>query len=737
MDPKRRPRYVFHHHKDITPSFHPDVGEGCTVNELRIQIVAECLPRFKRDASDLILYKLLQPPPFEPEDELNDLVLNGEKELLNNPVQTLAELFPSPDTSRVYIYAILQDVQPPGLIDRELEHLRKHLAVKLPGLRTERIGEDALAANDIQYKSVDTLPDALAGADKEEALDFFHQLNRKIPVFKTHGRGHQNHPILPYHLIRILRVCLGDRFDDHFEELIGPQPGDVASSAKLASFVTAATRHSEKEHQFTGNFSALAKEACLTAVVIDPALDRFGTPYNRGDDACDIVVEDEKQRFFKWTPRNGFQLRYQLRGVRFGLVHGEVESKGETEATAMHKMAVMALHSHKVMQYLTNRSRIIFCSYISEAMCTMYLFYKQLPTPQSSTYVMQQILQSPEAFRPEYASNAVGILRRIYNLSYVIEDGQPETTPEKGTMIANLTLGLSSVRSVKATTNKRRRTESDHGGNPSEPPPADLQVLQTAFYSMKSMGRPYLYYVKKRADSPTLCTKWTCDTAEVKILNRLRSARNPQHLHHNNHIIPVIEVIQCPSGASWIVMPVCNPLTSLISLAPAEYCALRGQLVQAVAFLHSHDLAHCDIKPENIVVQSNSRPYGELYLIDFGNATTCRPGTYNTGFQGTKGWTAPEVHENGRWEPKAADVWAMGNVLRSLGGLVGFHDALIQDCLAEDPGRRPSAQAVSDTLVHQSINRKRLRTDSGIGLESDDEFEENLAKGKEGSKMSL
>ncbi|KAG9026068.1 hypothetical protein FRB95_009471 [Tulasnella sp. JGI-2019a] len=235
--------------------------------------------------------KLLQPPPFEPEDELNDLVLNGEKELLNNPVQTLAELFPSPDTSRVYIYAILQDVQPPGLIDRELEHLRKHLAVKLPGLRTERIGEDALAANDIQYKSVDTLPDALAGADKEEALDFFHQLNRKIPVFKardsrlrnsvTHGRGHQNHPILPYHLIRILRVCLGDRFDDHFEELIGPQPGDVASSAKLASFVTAATRHSEKEHQFTGNFSALAKEACLTAVVIDPALDRFGTPYNR------------------------------------------------------------------------------------------------------------------------------------------------------------------------------------------------------------------------------------------------------------------------------------------------------------------------------------------------------------------------------------------------------------------------------------------------------------------------
>lgn len=42
------------------------------------------------------------------------------------------------------------------------------------------------------------------------------------------------------------------------------------------------------------------------------------------------------------------------------------------------------------------------------------------------------------------------------------------------------------------------------------------------------------------------------------------------------------------------------------------------QLVDAVKYLHSQCIAHCDIKPENIIINEES---GQLKLIDFGEAT--------------------------------------------------------------------------------------------------------------------
>ncbi|KAI0092392.1 kinase-like domain-containing protein [Irpex rosettiformis] len=111
------------------------------------------------------------------------------------------------------------------------------------------------------------------------------------------------------------------------------------------------------------------------------------------------------------------------------------------------------------------------------------------------------------------------------------------------------------------------------------------------------------------------------------------------------------------------------------------------QLVDAVERLHSKGIAHCDIKPENILIDANLK----IKLIDFGNVSRlpegCIPGTGRLldtdpgWFCGTKTYTPPEILNGEEYEAMSADVWAMGLVLcYMLVGRLPFSDL---GCLQE------------------------------------------------------
>lgn len=91
-----------------------------------------------------------------------------------------------------------------------------------------------------------------------------------------------------------------------------------------------------------------------------------------------------------------------------------------------------------------------------------------------------------------------------------------------------------------------------------------------------------------------------------------------------------------------------------------ESCRQFGalQLFSAVAHLNEHcGIAHNDIKPENILIDSE----GRLKLIDFGLAT--RLGTADAG-SGTPGFIAPERIRRGHSAAtKSADCYSAANVL--------------------------------------------------------------------------
>ncbi|KAK9808034.1 hypothetical protein WJX73_007117 [Symbiochloris irregularis] len=99
--------------------------------------------------------------------------------------------------------------------------------------------------------------------------------------------------------------------------------------------------------------------------------------------------------------------------------------------------------------------------------------------------------------------------------------------------------------------------------------------------------------------------------------------------------------------------------------AIARYTA---QLLRGLDYLHSHGVAHRDIKGANILVSQ----YNEVKLADFGASRKIEDlVTVDSGFKSLKGtpyWMAPEVVK-GEGHGRSADIWSLGaTVLEMLTG---------------------------------------------------------------------
>lgn len=140
------------------------------------------------------------------------------------------------------------------------------------------------------------------------------------------------------------------------------------------------------------------------------------------------------------------------------------------------------------------------------------------------------------------------------------------------------------------------------------------------------------------------------------------------------------------------------------------------QLLDVLEHLHGHGVLHGDIKPSNVLVDSQ----GQVKLIDLGIAST--PADRPDGFSGTLGYAAPELLEGKTPTLPAADLYGVGALLYTcLTGRPPFVaadpaaltyiplvslpapasafnpdlpaglDLVLLDLLARDPARRPDS----------------------------------------------
>jgi serine/threonine protein kinase len=86
--------------------------------------------------------------------------------------------------------------------------------------------------------------------------------------------------------------------------------------------------------------------------------------------------------------------------------------------------------------------------------------------------------------------------------------------------------------------------------------------------------------------------------------------------------------------------------------------SLLEQTLSALAYLHSRNILHLDIKPDNILVQPKGYEF-EVKLCDFGTAMIMPCDETNIHF-GTEGYRAPELHKLTFTFAPPVDIWALG-----------------------------------------------------------------------------
>ena len=89
---------------------------------------------------------------------------------------------------------------------------------------------------------------------------------------------------------------------------------------------------------------------------------------------------------------------------------------------------------------------------------------------------------------------------------------------------------------------------------------------------------------------------------------------------------------------------------------------IMKQLIGILAYLHSKNVTHRDIKLENIIIDKK----GIMKLIDFGFCCCTSPDTKLKIFCGTPSYMCPEIVMKKDYYGNPTDIWATGILLFAL-----------------------------------------------------------------------
>lgn len=134
------------------------------------------------------------------------------------------------------------------------------------------------------------------------------------------------------------------------------------------------------------------------------------------------------------------------------------------------------------------------------------------------------------------------------------------------------------------------------------------------------------------------------------------------------NVVRIFEIFHSEDGRLYEAMEYCaaGDLYSLIrSEWPFEVeeanCFFK-QLMRGVQYLHGLGIAHCDLKPENLLLTET----GNLKISDFSCSQWLQPTGDGDGVRlvsgrrGTTPYVAPEEYTDDEFDGRAADVWACG-----------------------------------------------------------------------------
>lgn len=171
-------------------------------------------------------------------------------------------------------------------------------------------------------------------------------------------------------------------------------------------------------------------------------------------------------------------------------------------------------------------------------------------------------------------------------------------------------------------------------------------------------------YAVKVVENESLTDEENLEALETEI-EILRMLQHP-------HIVNLKEVITTISD-TFIVMELLsggelfNRIVEKTCFPEPEAQALFAQILLSMDYLHSLNIVHRDVKPENILYMAPDE--NDIKLIDFGYAGLWSAEKQLTGLCGTPDYVAPEVlswyddDEHGTPYGKGSDLWSLGVLL--------------------------------------------------------------------------
>lgn len=194
------------------------------------------------------------------------------------------------------------------------------------------------------------------------------------------------------------------------------------------------------------------------------------------------------------------------------------------------------------------------------------------------------------------------------------------------------------------------------------------------------------------------------------------------NIHHQNLLTP--STFDKEQNSPYLVLPFCErgSATRLIGIMDERQVAqFLRDVSSALAYLHSKEIVHQDIKPDNVLIDGE----GSFLVTDFGISTrirsTLRRSVGGKSSAGTMAYMGPERFSTSPKPIKASDIWSLGaTVYELMTGDAPFGDMgggmqqagafvpdvpgsyseplkrLVQQCLAKEPWDRPTAEQIRD-----------------------------------------
>ena len=261
------------------------------------------------------------------------------------------------------------------------------------------------------------------------------------------------------------------------------------------------------------------------------------------------------------------------------------------------------------------------------------------------------------------------------------------------------------------------------------------------------------YRLVEYLDSGSFSEVWKADDLEANIRYALKlyarldengikefksEFESMYNLHHSNLLKATYFSIF--ENHPFLIMPLCqgNTFSTKGNFTENELWQIFTQTASALDYIHSKDIIHSDIKPQNILIGDN-----HYFLSDFGISTnlrsTMRKSLKNSDIIGNSGGMTPEYaapekfskNKNEQLPIKANDIFSLGITIFELAsGDLPFSDpvlpgiailggveapdlpdvfskelnTLIKSCLLKETWKRPTAAFIKDKKFPKKRN---------------------------------